>query len=575
MKRSKLLPHLWEIQNNYGYIPQKSIEEISQKLKVSKIEIESVISFYHFFHLKPTGKYIIYLNNSIISEYKGFREVKAAFEKETGSTFNCYGENKLFTLFETSCIGLSDYEPAALINFHPFINLTPEKVKTVIAQLKSGIHPDEIADNPSSKIQYTPEYTRTVFFRKYTLGNSVRKLKKFSPDEIIQKLSLTNLAGHGGAFFPTAKKWLYCKNSNDPKKYVICNADEGEPGTFKDKALLDFVPGLVIEGMITAAYVIGASKGFIYLRGEYTYLLKKVKDTIKAFEKKGYLGKNILGIKNFNFKIRVVLGAGAYVCGAETALIESLEGKRGEPRNRIYFPTEHGYKGHPTIVNNVETYAKAARIIELGTELFSNIGTGNSQGTKIISISGDVAKPGIYEIEWGTTVRKILELCQATSPYLVQISGPSGECINSSEFDRKISKEDLVCGGSFMVFNKSRGVFKILRNFIKFFSIESCGTCTSCRAGNQILLEKIRKFERGLCTKVDIEEVKSWGNIIKLTSRCGLGQFSSNTFIMALDKFEDYFSLKTVEVNKNMTVEFDMESATSDYDQIIKETQHP
>ncbi|NLP58455.1 NAD(P)H-dependent oxidoreductase subunit E [Lutibacter sp. B1] len=574
MKRSRLLPHLWEIQNNYGYIPDHSITEISQKLNVSKIEIESVVSFYHFFHLKPTGKYIIYLNNSIISEYKGFREVKAAFEKETGCTFGVYDKNPLFTLFETSCIGLSDFEPAALINFHPFTDLTPEKVKTIINQLKSGVYPEEIANNPVSKIQYTPEYSKTVFFRNYTIGNSLKVLKNNSADEILEKISLSKLDGHGGAFFPTATKWEYCKNSNSEQKIVICNADEGEPGTFKDKSLLRNLPGLVIEGMIIAAYVTGAEKGYIYLRAEYKYLLKKLEDTLKEFEEKGFLGENIFGINNFNFSIRVVLGAGAYVCGAETALIESLEGKRGEPRVRKYFPTEYGYLGYSTIVNNVETFAKAARIIELGTDFFTNLGTEKSKGTKILSISGDVAKPGIYEVEWGITVQEILDLCQATSPYFIQISGPSGECINNKEFERKICKEDLLCGGSIMVFNKSRGVFKILRNFIQFFKTESCGACTPCRAGNQILYEKIRKFERGLCSQVDIDEVKNWGNIIKLTSRCGLGQFSTNTFIMALDKFQDYFSLKTVEVNKNLNVEFDMESATYDYDEVIKNTQH-
>jgi [NiFe] hydrogenase diaphorase moiety large subunit len=301
-----------------------------------------------------------------------------------------------------------------------------------------------------------------------------------------------------------------------------------------------------------------------------------LENTLTEFRNSNLLGETILGIKNFNFDIEIRLGAGAYVCGAETALIESLEGKRGEPRIRKYFPTDFGYKNHSTVVNNVETLAMAARIIELGTDFISKIGTEKSKGTKIISISGDVAKPGIYEIEWGTTIKEILGLnmCQATAPNYIQVSGPSGECINESEFNRKICKEDLACGGSIMVFNRNRSILHILENFIKFFKIESCGTCTPCRAGNQILHEKIKKIKRGICTTEDLKEIKEWGTIMKITSRCGLGQLSTQTLIMAIDKFEDYFSLKVSSNDENYNVEFDMENAVFDYDYLIKNTQN-
>ncbi|SNR39797.1 NAD(P)H-dependent oxidoreductase subunit E [Lutibacter flavus] len=573
MKRTELLSRLWEFQNNYGYISDKAITEIAQKLNVSKIEIEGVISFYHFFHLQPTGKHIIYLNNSIVSEFKGFSKVKAAFEKETGCTFGAYCKDPLFSLFETSCIGLSDQEPAALIDFYPFTDLTPDKVKLIIRQLKSGTHPEEISNNPKSKIQYTPKEEKSIFFRDYKLGTSLKKLKTKDVNSILKIISDSQLDGQGGAFFPTAIKWKSCKENSNKTKYIICNADEGEPGTFKDKSLLNNLPGLVIEGMIIAAYVTGAKKGFIYLRAEYKYLLKKIENTLEEFKQKGFLGKQILGIENFNFKIKIILGAGAYVCGAETALIESMEGKRGEPRIRKYFPTDIGYLGKSTIVNNVETFAKAARIIELDTKFISSIGTEKSKGTKLLSISGDVAKPGIYEIEWGMTVNKLLELCQATSPHYVQISGPSGVCINNSEFNRKICKEDLICGGSVMVFNNFRSITRIIENFVKFFKEESCGSCTPCRAGNQILYEKIKKIKRGICTTKDLEDIKEWGKIMQLTSRCGLGQFSANTFIMAIDKFDDYFNLKVTTCDNNCKIEFDMQNAVYEYDNLIKNTQ--
>ena len=574
MKRSRLLTRLWGFQNKFGFISDNAISEIAQKLRVSKIEIEGVISFYHFFHRQPTGKYIIYLNNSIISEFKDFEQVKVAFEKETGCTFGNYCNNPLFSLFETSCIGLSDQETAALINFYPFTNLTPKKVKRIINHLKIGKDLSEIADNPTSKIQYTPAEDKTIFFRNYTLGNSLKKLVKNTPDALLESIFQSKLKGHGGAFFSTGLKWKYCKESTSEKKYIICNADEGEPGTFKDKSLLNNMPGLIIEGMVVAAYITGAKKGIIYLRAEYKYLLEKLKNTIAKFKQNGFLGKEICGIKNFNFNITIQLGAGAYVCGAETGLIESLEGKRGEPRIRKYFPTEYGYLGYSTVVNNVETFAKAARIIELGADFFTNIGTNNSKGTKILSISGDVAKPGIYEVEWGITVKELLLLSQATAPYYIQITGPSGECINESEFNRKICKEDLLCGGAVMVFNHYRSVIQIIENFIKFFNKESCGACTPCRAGNQILYEKIKKMKHGICTTKDLNDIKEWGKIIALGSRCGLGQTSANTFVMALDKFKDYFDLKVMSCDSNCNVEFDMEAAVYDYDYLIKDTQH-
>lgn len=574
MKRSRLLTRLWEFQDEHGFISDNAISEISQKLHVSKIEIEGVISFYHFFHRKPTGKYIIYLNNSIISEFKGFAEVKSAFEKETSCTFGDYGSHQLFSLFETSCIGLSDQEPAALINFYPFTDLNPEKVKWIIDELKNGKEPEDLADNPVSRIQYTPDEEKTVFFRPHEAGSVLKTLKQFDRKDVLESIKQAQLAGRGGAFFPTGMKWEFCMNSEHEKKYVICNADEGEPGTFKDKALLSRLPELILEGMIIAGYITGAQHGFIYLRAEYRYLKPKLEKVLNEYYQNGYLGNHCCGMMDFNFDIEIELGAGAYVCGAETALIESLEGKRGEPRIRKYFPTDYGFEGHSTIVNNVETFAMASRIIELGPEYIQGIGTSKSFGTKLLSLSGDIARPGIYEIEWGMTVQELLDECQATGPHYIQISGPSGECINKADFERKICKEDLVCGGSVMVFNKFRSIIQILENFTKFFKEESCGTCTPCRAGNQILHEKIKKLKSGICTKADLDEVKEWAKIIEVTSRCGLGQLCANSFVMAIDKFAPYFDLKIIDDNKDANVEFDMENAVFEYDHLIKTTQN-
>lgn len=574
MDRTHLLNKLWEYQHQFGYISDEAVSEISQELNVSNIEIESVISFYHFFHKNPTGKNIIYLNNSIISEMKGFDDVKTAFEKETGCTFNEEG-CKEYSLFETSCIGLSDQEPAALINFQPFTDLTPKKVKLIIQKIKNGEDVKNFSSKTLSKIQYTPEDDKTLIFRPYSIGNSVKQVLNYTPQEIVDKISKSKLMGLGGAFFAVGYKWQSCKNNDDSAKYIVCNADEGEPGTFKDRAILQNLPGLVLEGMILAGYATGAKEGIIYLRAEYQFFLKELETLIEEFKNQHLLGSTILGIEGFDFDIRIQLGAGSYVCGAASALIESLEGRRGEPPVRMWSATKHGFKHKPTIVNNVETLAFASRIIELGEDFFLSTGTPESPGTKLISVSGDVAKPGIYEIEFGTSIEEILgiEMSQATSPYFVQVSGPSGECVNNSEFKRRICKEDILCGGSFMVFNRTRDILHILRNFMEFFKEESCGVCTPCRAGNHILTEKIKKMQRGLSSQEDVDEIKKWGKIIQLSSRCGLGKSSPNTIIHSLNKFEDYFNLKIAPTNELQNVEFDMEDAIHEFDSIIKDTQ--
>ena len=312
-ERTQLLNYLWDFQNQKGYISTSDIRQLSVELGISWIEIEGVISFYHFFTRKPTGKYIIYLNNSIITEIKGFKKIKEAFEKETKTVFGGTDPTGTFSLFETACIGLSDQEPAALINFKPFIKLTPKKVKEIIDHLRKGGKIEEIEDTPVDNIRYKNDKGEAVIFREYKIGDTVMKMIKKTPEEIIHSIKESGLSGRGGAFFPTGLKWEFAKQSTSMQKYVICNADEGEPGTFKDRVIMNQLPGLLIEGMITGGYAIGASKGIIYLRAEYRYLREKLETTIKKFYDLGLLGENILG-KNFAFDTSHMQGAGSYIC---------------------------------------------------------------------------------------------------------------------------------------------------------------------------------------------------------------------------------------------------------------------
>ncbi|HEY1114889.1 MAG TPA: NAD(P)H-dependent oxidoreductase subunit E [Chitinophagaceae bacterium] len=568
--RTQMLNKLWALQRSVGYISDEAIIAIAAELGCAEVEVEGVVSFYHFFHRRPTGKYTIYLNNSIVSDIKGFSRIRETFERETGATFGSVDRTGTFGLFTTPCIGLSDQEPAALINFYPFTNLNAIKVKDIIAKLKAGATPQSICDTPADNIRHMPE--KSLFFREMVPGAAVTKLEALGPEGVINELKRSELAGRGGAYYPTWKKWDAARVQVATPKVVICNADEGEPGTFKDRVLMNTQPASLMEGMIVCGYTIGAVQGIIYLRGEYWWLKPKLDEVIEKYRATGLLGHDCGGIKGFDFDIRIQMGAGSYVCGEETALLESLEGKRGEPRTKWFFPVERGYLQLPTVINNVETFCAATRIIEMGAAEYLQLGIPGSPGTKLISVSGDCKAPGLYEIEWGMTVAELLELCEADDPYYIQISGPSGECISIKEKYRRISmldllaRKDLRCGGSFMIFNRQRDLVKVLMNYADFFKHESCGICTPCRAGNLIIQRKLEQLSNGIATEADLQELKAWGLIIKNTSRCGLGKTATNSLIYALDKFRDYFLQKLDKDFDGLNREFDLEAATKEYE---------
>ena len=563
--RIELLDYLWKSQNEHGYIPNEDIAAYAKALGISTIDVHGVITFYHFLSLRPRGRYTIYLNNSPVADSKGFERMKLAFEAATGTHINGVDPSGQFGLFETACIGLSDMEPSALINFHPFTNLNSLKVRDIIAQLKQGADPADICDQVPDHIRYTPD-ERTVLLRDYKPGIALAKLKEQSPEAVLDEIKKSGLRGMGGAFFPTGIKWESCRKDPESPKYIFCNADEGEPGTFKDRVLLNAMPGLVLEGMVISGYAVGSEEGVIYLRAEYKWMQDKLQHVIDHFRKMNLLGKNIMGIEGFNFDIRIQLGAGAYVCGEETAMLNSIEGKRGEPRNKRFFPTERGYMQKPTVINNVETFCCAARIVELGAEHYLKAGTPASPGTKLLSVSGDCRLPGIYEIPMGTTVRQVLDMCEADRPNFIQVSGPSGECLSMEEADRVFSMDDLNRGGSFMVFSRSRDILDILRNYNHFFKTESCGLCTPCRAGNFIIEKKLELFSAKLAQQADVDEVRSWGEVMKLTCRCGLGKTAAGSLLMAQEKFPEYFKNIVNQNPERLSRGFSLKDAVREYD---------
>ena len=368
-----------------------------------------------------------------------------------------------------------------------------------------------------------------------------------TPAGVVEQLTASQLKGRGGAGFPTGLKWkLAAAAAGGEHKYVVCNADEGEPGTFKDRVLLTDHADLVIEGMTIGGHAIGSSRGIIYLRGEYAYLRKHLETVIQSRREKGLLGKNVLGKSGVNFDVEIRMGSGAYVCGEETALIESLEGHRGEPRNRPPFPVNTGYNSDPSIVNNVETFAWVTCIFALGVDWFRSHGTERSVGLKIFSISGDCARPGVYEFPLGVTVAELLTAVGAHDTKAVQIGGASGICVPASEFNRRIAFEDVATGGSVIVFDRSRDMLQVAKNFLDFFVEESCGQCTPCRDGCPVLLKGVERLEQGTCSMEYLDELCALGETMQLASKCGLGQSAPNAFLSIVQHFRDELLGRTV-----------------------------
>ncbi|MDH7515782.1 MAG: NADH-ubiquinone oxidoreductase-F iron-sulfur binding region domain-containing protein [Bacteroidota bacterium] len=383
-----------------------------------------------------------------------------------------------------------------------------------------------------------PSRKGIVLFDTKGSSNGLANALKKTRQDIVMEIRESGLRGRGGAGFPTGTKWMLAAAAIADRKYVVCNADEGEPGTFKDRVLLDEYTDLVFEGMVIAGYAIGATHGILYLRGEYRYMLAKLEDALRRMRSENRLGERILG-SDFSFDITIRLGSGAYVCGEETALIESLEGHRGEARNRPPFPVNTGYLGCPTIVNNVETFANVSVIMAQGVEWYKQYGTDKSRGTKLVSVSGDCERPGVYEIPFGTTVKELLKLVGGENAKAVQIGGASGICVPRADFHRSIAFEDVATGGSVIVFGEHRDMLHVLKNFMEFFVEESCGQCTPCRLGNPVLLDGVEKIGRGECSMNYLQELFDLGASMQIASKCGLGQSSPNPFISILTHFQD------------------------------------
>ena len=548
---TRLLHLLREIQARYHHIPSAAIEQLAELLTISRTHIIGIIEFYSFFHLTPRGHYELLVSDSITDHMLGkiplLDYLSTKLEVAVGEVRN----DGLVSLDNTSCTGMCDQGPAGLINGYALTHLSYARIDQVSDLINQQIPLDKW---PAELflVEDNIQKTDLLLNNPIQIGAALIAMFNRGTQETLAEINLSELRGRGGAGYKTAWKWHLCyegpeddafcdvATQRQQPRYVVCNADEGEPGTFKDRVLLNSYAHQVLEGMTLCAAIIGAEQGFLYLRGEYLFLYEKLQNILKERREAGLLGQNILN-KGLNFDIEICLGAGAYICGEESALIESLEGKMGIPRNRPPYPVTQGYLGKPTVVNNVETFLAAASISVHGGEWFAAIGTEKSKGTKLLSICGDCDRPGIYEYPFGTTVQTILHDCGASEVLGIQIGGPSGIFISNHEFERQLGFEDLATGGSFIIFNKHRNILDIVNNFTHFFAHESCGFCTPCRVGTSLLKNQLTKIIEGHGSAGDVVALEELCQIIKKQSHCGLGQTAANPVLTTLSRYPEIY----------------------------------
>jgi [NiFe] hydrogenase diaphorase moiety large subunit len=543
-----------------GWLPPATLTQIAGAIGWPRAKVEGTAAFYSFFHTRPRGKYCVLWSDNITDRMLGNRELMQAMCKKLWLEPGRVSEDGLVSVNTTSCTGMCDQGPALLVNYRAVTRMDKDRVEQMAELIRRQV---PIEEWPAEWFRVVDNIHRkdALLDHGLTPGQALAAALARSPDAMIEEVKAAGLRGRGGAGFSTGMKWAFCRQAPGEAHYVVCNADEGEPGTFKDRVLLTSYADLVFEGMTIAGYAIGAAKGLMYLRGEYRYMKDPLEAVLARRRSDNLLGRNILG-KGVDFDIEIHFGAGAYVCGEESALIESLEGKPGRPRIRPPFPVTSGYLNQPTAVNNVETLAAACLVAARGGAWYAKLGTGKSAGTKLLSVSGDVERPGIYEYPFGVTVQQVLDDAGVQGRVQgIQISGPSGVTLSADELHRRIAFEDIPTAGAFMVFNETRDMFEVARNFAHFFAHESCGFCTPCRVGTQVVARLMDKLATHHGSQYDINELFKMHRLMQGASHCGLGNSACNPLFDTLNKFRPAYERRL----KSLDFEpaFDLDAALS------------
>lgn len=532
-----LLQILRECQALQGWLAPAALRQIASALGLSLAQVQGVAGFYRFLHTRPVGAYRVLFSDNVTDRMLGSAALLADLCQRLGVVPGQVSLDGLVSVDRASCTGLCDQGPALLINQHRVVTRLDAARVAEMAELILARVPVPQWPPAWFEVQDNVRRADLLLGAPSAPGAGLALALARGADATLAEIKHSNLRGRGGAGFAAGRKWELCRQASGAEHVVVCNADEGEPGTFKDRVLLTRQPDALFEGMTIAAHVLGAQRGFVYLRGEYRYLLEPLQAVLQRRRDAQLLGPAILGQAGFDFDIAIHVGAGAYVCGEESALIESLEGKRGTPRIRPPFPAEHGYLGHPTVVNNVETFCAVAHIAQHGAAAWADIGTAKSTGTKIHSVSGDCERPGVYEYPLGTPVSRILADCGASDTQAVQIGGPSGVCLAPDEFERRIAFEDVPTAGAFTVFDRSRDMFEVARGFAHFFAHESCGFCTPCRVGTALLVKRMDKLAAGRGSGDDLDVLFELDRLLHSTTHCGLGASACNPLRDTVLKF--------------------------------------
>ncbi|MFC3682585.1 NAD(P)H-dependent oxidoreductase subunit E [Hydrogenophaga luteola] len=564
-----LVQVLRETQARTHWLPRDLLAHIGRALGLTLAHVEGVASFYRFFHLKPVGRVHVLFSDNITDRMAGSEALMQRLCERLGVAPGEADAQGSFSVDRCSCTGLCDQGPALLVNHHQVVTrLDAARVDQLADLLLAGVPP---ADWPAEWFAVQDHVRRADVLLQGLLAGApdLPAVLAHAPAELLVEVERSGLRGRGGAGFPTARKWRFCAEADAPdgQRCVVCNADEGEPGTFKDRVLLHRHADELFDGMTVAARAIGAQTGLVYLRGEYRFLLGHLEAVLQRRRAQGLLGRNAGSVAGFDFDIAIHLGAGAYVCGEESALIESLEGKRGTPRIRPPFPVQRGYLGRPTVVNNVETLVAVAHIARRGGAWWAGLGTAESTGTKIHSVSGDCERPGLYEYPLGTPLAQILADCGARDPQAVQVGGPSGSCVPASGFGRAIAFEDLPSAGALMVFDATRDLFEVARHFARFFAHESCGLCTPCRVGTELVVRRLDKLanERGAGrgSAFDIARLHELDELLHSGTHCGLGVSACNPLRDTLAHFGQAYAQRSTAAQFQPEIDLDAELSSA------------
>jgi len=511
----------------------------------------------------------------------GSAQIKEEFIRK----IKAYGLEKTVSLFTNTCFGFCDKGPVVIVYpdcavyaslraedvdeicrkhllegkvvSHLVLgDITPEEEQKIIEYQEANFHVKQERRVLKNSGIINPEDIKEYIARNGYFG-LYKALMEMTPEEVIEEVVKSGLRGRGGGGFPTGLKWKYARSNKSDMKYIICNADEGDPGAFMDRAVLEGDPHSVIEAMVIGGYAIGASQGYIYVRAEYPLAVERINHAIKQAYEYELLGENIFG-SGFTFNLEVRLGAGAFVCGEETALIASIEGERGMPRNKPPYPAEAGLWKKPTVINNVETLANIPRIIRKGAEWFASIGTEKSKGTKVFALGGKINNTGLVEIPMGTKLREVIFNIGGGIPNgkkfkAVQTGGPSGGCLTAEHLDASIDYDTLVNLGSMMgsggmiVMDEDNCMVDVARFYLEFTVDESCGKCTPCREGTRRMLEILEKITKGQGTLKDIDMLTSLAHSVKDSALCGLGQSAPNPVLSTLEHFKDEYIAHVVD----------------------------